>query len=104
MDYLYIQVSLDGATAETNDAIRGNWTFGQATRGMKFLVDAGFQNLSTNTVVTAVNFREIVQIYELGRTYGVRRGFPGSGRREVRNGSGMNTISTRPSFRSCRSS
>ena len=38
------------------------------------LVRHGFptHKLSTNTVVTAANFREILQIYALGRRYGVK--------------------------------
>jgi radical SAM protein with 4Fe4S-binding SPASM domain len=31
-----------------------------------------FPNLSTNTVVTAANFRDILPIYDLGRRYGVK--------------------------------
>jgi mycofactocin biosynthetic radical S-adenosylmethionine protein MftC len=74
MDYLYIQVSLDGATAATNDPIRGKGTFDRSISGLETLVRRGFptHRLSTNTVVTAVNFREIIQIHELGRRYGVK--------------------------------
>ena len=74
MDYLYIQVSLDGATAATNDPIRGKGTFDRIISGLENLVHRGFptHRLSTNTVVTAVNFREIIQIHELGRRYGVK--------------------------------
>jgi mycofactocin biosynthetic radical S-adenosylmethionine protein MftC len=72
MDLLYIQVSLDGAGSETNDVIRGEGTFDRILRAIDLLVDAGFPNLSTNTVVTAINFREIIQIYELGRRFGIK--------------------------------
>ena len=72
MDYLYIQVSLDGATTGTNDSIRGNGTFDKILAGLDILVKHSFPNLSINMVVTAVNFKEILQIYELARHYGVR--------------------------------
>jgi mycofactocin radical SAM maturase len=74
MDYLYIQVSLDGATPGTNDPIRGEGTFERIVSGIEMLVRHGFptHKLSTNTVVTAVNFKDILQIYRLGRRYGVK--------------------------------
>ncbi len=74
MEYLYIQVSLDGATPGTNDPIRGMGTFERIISGIEMLVRHGFptHKLSTNTVVTAMNFREILQIHGLGRRYGVK--------------------------------
>lgn len=72
MELLYIQVSLDGASADTNDAIRGKGTFPRIMSGIETLVNAGFPHLSTNTVVTSVNFKEILDIYRLGRRYGVK--------------------------------
>ena len=72
MDLLYLQVSLDGATARTNDAIRGSGTFDAVVSTIELLVKHGFRNVSTNTVVTRVNLGEISQIYELGKNYGVR--------------------------------
>jgi mycofactocin biosynthetic radical S-adenosylmethionine protein MftC len=72
MRFLYMQVSLDGATAETNDAIRGRGTFDRIINALKVLVAYDFRNASTNTVVTGINFREIGQIYELGKKYGLK--------------------------------
>ncbi len=72
MDLLYIQVSLDGATAETNDKIRGAGTFKKITSGIELLAKYSFPNLSTNTVVTGINFREILEIYKLGKQYGTK--------------------------------
>jgi mycofactocin biosynthetic radical S-adenosylmethionine protein MftC len=72
MRSLYLQVSLDGATAETNDAIRGRGTFDRIMHALKLLVAHDFRNASTNTVVTGINFREIRQIYELGKQYGLK--------------------------------
>jgi mycofactocin biosynthetic radical S-adenosylmethionine protein MftC len=72
MELLYIQVSLDGANPKTNDAIRGNGTYGRIIHAVELLLEAGFPNLSTNTVVTAANFREILDLYHLGRQYGIK--------------------------------
>lgn len=69
MDLLYIQVSLDGATAETNDIIRGKGSFAQAISGIENLNKYLFPHLSINTVVTGKNFREIKDMYLLGQDY-----------------------------------
>jgi mycofactocin radical SAM maturase len=72
MDLLYIQVSLDGATPETNDSIRGSGTYDKILAGIELLIKYSFPNVSTNTVVTRMNFKEIIKIYELGRHYGMK--------------------------------
>jgi mycofactocin radical SAM maturase len=72
MDLLYIQVSLDGASPETNDRIRGKGTFERIMKGIGLLVTHGFPHLSTNTVVTASNFRDITRLYELGAAHGIK--------------------------------
>ncbi|HVN97440.1 MAG TPA: mycofactocin radical SAM maturase, partial [Syntrophorhabdaceae bacterium] len=72
MNLLYIQVSLDGARPATNDAIRGKGTFDRIVRGIELLVEGGFSRMSINTVVTALNFREIQHIRELANQYGIR--------------------------------
>ncbi len=69
MDLLYIQVSLDGATAETNDSIRGKGSYEKAISGIENLNKYNFPNLSINTVVTRKNFREIKDMYLLGKKY-----------------------------------
>jgi mycofactocin radical SAM maturase len=69
MEYLYVQVSLDGACADTNDAVRGKGTFEKVISGIEALNRHGFPHLSINTVVMGTNFREILDIYELGKTY-----------------------------------
>jgi mycofactocin biosynthetic radical S-adenosylmethionine protein MftC len=72
MELLYIQVSLDGAHPKTNDAIRGAGTYGRIMGAIELLLETGFPHLSTNTVVTAVNFKEIIDLYHLGREYGIK--------------------------------
>jgi molybdenum cofactor biosynthesis enzyme MoaA len=44
---LEFRVSLDGFTAESNDAVRGDGTFARALRGMRQLVECGFLPIVT---------------------------------------------------------
>lgn len=69
MRLFYIQISIDGASSETNDKIRGQGVFEKAVRGIELLNKYNFKNLSINTVVTRENFREIQDIYGLGKYY-----------------------------------
>jgi mycofactocin biosynthetic radical S-adenosylmethionine protein MftC len=71
MKLLRIQVSLDGATATTNDAIRGSGTYERILEGIHLLCKQGFPHLSINTVVTRSNFCEIEQLCELAHHYRV---------------------------------
>src|SRR5580693_636611 len=41
-DYVDVQISLDGATAEVNDAVRGSGSYATALRAIGNLADAGF--------------------------------------------------------------
>src|SRR6201985_1148033 len=41
-DYVDVQISLDGATAEVNDAVRGRGSYALALRALGNLADAGF--------------------------------------------------------------
>ena len=43
-DYVDVQISLDGATAEVNDAVRGPGSFATAMRAMENLRAAGFRS------------------------------------------------------------
>src|SRR5439155_26327211 len=42
-DYVDVQISLDGATADVNDAVRGRGSYDTAIRAMRNLADAGFR-------------------------------------------------------------
>ncbi|MGD0231497.1 MAG: mycofactocin radical SAM maturase [Syntrophorhabdales bacterium] len=72
MDLLYLQVSLDGATRETNDRIRGEGSYDLIMFGIELLARYRIPNFSINTVVTRINFREIKELYELAHTYGAK--------------------------------
>jgi mycofactocin radical SAM maturase len=69
---VYLQVSLDGARAETNDAIRGAGTFERILAGVELLAARGYPDLSLNMVVTRVNVSEIAEFDRLARLYGAK--------------------------------
>ena len=65
-----IQVSIDGATRETCDAIRGEGTFDSAIEALKLLAPTTIAT-SMNTVLTAQNANEIPALYEMSQSLGV---------------------------------
>ncbi len=67
-DYLDVQISVDGATAETNDPVRGAGSYARARRAMDRLAehDVGFK---INATVTSQNFQEIDDLYALASRY-----------------------------------
>jgi len=68
---LKLQVSIDGATSETNDAIRGKGSFVAATEGLKRVGELGFET-SLTTVVTARNAHDLMQLTELANSLGAK--------------------------------
>jgi mycofactocin radical SAM maturase len=54
-DYVDVQISLDGATAEVNDAVRGPGSYATATQAMTYLQQAGFRGFKLSVVVTREN-------------------------------------------------
>jgi mycofactocin radical SAM maturase len=66
-----VQVSLDGATPEVNDRIRGQGTFHRIIKGIELLAGKDIP-LSINTVVTSLNFMQLSQLKELAISYGAR--------------------------------
>ncbi len=64
-------VSLDGASQESNDFIRGDGSFNRTIRGLKNLVLNEHLHCGINTVVTQRNFREVPDILKLAMELGV---------------------------------
>ncbi|GAB1818650.1 mycofactocin radical SAM maturase [Herbidospora sp. RD11066] len=54
-DYVDVQVSLDGATAEVNDRVRGAGSYTMALKALDNLAEAGFKNAKLSVVVTREN-------------------------------------------------
>jgi mycofactocin radical SAM maturase len=69
-DYVDVQISLDGATAEVNDAIRGPGSFAMAIRALENLSAAGFQDAKISVVATRHNVDQLDQFAALARRYG----------------------------------
>jgi mycofactocin radical SAM maturase len=58
-DYVDVQISLDGATAEVNDAVRGVGSYDTALRAMANLADAGFVGFKISVVMTRHNVDQL---------------------------------------------
>jgi mycofactocin radical SAM maturase len=57
--YVDVQISLDGSTAEINDAIRGPGSYDTALRAMANLYDAGMRGFKISVVMTRHNIGQI---------------------------------------------
>ena len=69
-DYVDVQISLDGATAEVNDAVRGAGSFAMAMRALENLADAGFKDAKISVVVTRHNVDQLDEFAALAARYG----------------------------------
>lgn len=72
MDYLDIQISLDGTDAVTNDAVRGEGSYATAIRAMDHLRDAGFGQFKISVVVTRHNVDQLDDFKALADSYGAQ--------------------------------
>jgi mycofactocin radical SAM maturase len=70
MDYVDVQISLDGATPQTNDPVRGIGSYAAARRAMDRLADAGFGPFKISVVVTRHNAVEMDALEALAGEYG----------------------------------
>ena len=68
---VYIQVSLDGATPASNDAIRGRGSFDKAVQALQYLRQNDIE-VSINTVLTRRSFPELEQLKELAVSLGAK--------------------------------
>lgn len=71
-DYVDVQISLDGATAAVNDAVRGTGSYDTAVRAMRNLADAGFANFKISVVVTRANVDQLDDFKALADRYGAQ--------------------------------
>ncbi|MFC4533019.1 mycofactocin radical SAM maturase [Sphaerisporangium dianthi] len=71
-DYVDVQISLDGATAEVNDAVRGAGSFAIATTAMRNLADAGFANFKISVVFTRHNAGQLDDFAAMAAEYGAQ--------------------------------
>jgi mycofactocin radical SAM maturase len=68
-DYVDVQISLDGATQEVNDPVRGAGSFATAVRAMENLYDAGFAGFKLSVVATRTNIDQLDQFKALADRY-----------------------------------
>ncbi|MSO59570.1 MAG: mycofactocin radical SAM maturase [Ilumatobacteraceae bacterium] len=72
MDYLDIQISLDGVDANTNDAVRGIGSYNIARRAMDNLAAANFGPFKISVVMTRHNVSQLDQFKALADSYGAQ--------------------------------
>src|ERR1700747_639754 len=71
-DYVDVQISLDGATREVNDAVRGPGSFDTALRAMGNLRDAGFRGFKLSVVMTRQNIPQIDEFKAIADEFGAQ--------------------------------
>ena len=70
LDYVDVQVSLDGADAAVNDAVRGAGSHEAAMLAMAALSEAGFGPFKLSVVLTRHNVSQLEALLELARRFG----------------------------------
>ncbi|MFC1437297.1 mycofactocin radical SAM maturase [Streptacidiphilus sp. N1-10] len=71
-DYVDVQISLDGATPEVNDAVRGAGSYDTALRALANLADAGLRNAKLSVVCTRHNIAQLDAFKEIADRYGAQ--------------------------------
>jgi mycofactocin radical SAM maturase len=71
-DYVDVQISLDGATAEVNDRVRGRGSYATAVRAMERLAAAGFTSFKISVVVTRENAGQLDAFAAIADRYGAQ--------------------------------
>jgi mycofactocin radical SAM maturase len=69
-DYVDVQISLDGATAEVNDYVRGPGSYDTAIRALANLQEAGFKDAKISVVCTRQNIGQLDEFKALADSYG----------------------------------
>jgi len=71
-DYVDVQISLDGATAEVNDRVRGTGSYATAVRALENLAEAGMKDFKVSVVVTRENVSQLDAFKALTDRYGAQ--------------------------------
>ncbi len=69
-DYVDVQISLDGATAEVNDYVRGPGSYDTALQALANLQDAGFSDAKISVVCTRANVGQLDEFKALADRFG----------------------------------
>ena len=70
--YVDVQISLDGATAEVNDAVRGKGSYATAMRAMRNLADAGMTGFKISVVMTRHNLPQLDAFKAIADSFGAQ--------------------------------
>jgi [mycofactocin precursor peptide]-tyrosine decarboxylase / 3-amino-5-[(4-hydroxyphenyl)methyl]-4,4-dimethylpyrrolidin-2-one synthase len=71
-DYVDVQISLDGASAEVNDRVRGPGSYDTALRAMRALADAGFEGFKISVVITRENVAQLDRFKAIADGFGAQ--------------------------------
>ena len=71
-DYIDVQISLDGATADVNDAVRGTGSYETAIRAMANLAAAGVRGFKVSVVMTRHNVSQLDAFKQLADDHGAQ--------------------------------
>ena len=69
-DYVDVQISLDGATPEVNDYVRGPGSYDTALTALQNLADAGFSDAKISVVCTRENIGQIDEFKAIADRFG----------------------------------
>ncbi|WP_017936751.1 mycofactocin radical SAM maturase [Nocardioides sp. Iso805N] len=69
-DYVDVQISLDGATPEVNDHVRGTGSYDMAMRALTNLQDAGFTDAKISVVCTRENIGQLDEFKAIADRFG----------------------------------
>ncbi len=72
MDYVDVQISIDGADAATNDAVRGEGSFEAAIAAMHHLREADFGEFKISVVMTRHNIPQLDRLAALADRFGAQ--------------------------------
>src|SRR5215472_2099552 len=68
-DYVDVQISLDGATEQVNDAVRGPGSYRTALAAMRHLAAAGMRGFKLSTVITRQNADQLDELAALAHEH-----------------------------------
>ncbi len=71
-DYVDVQISIDGADADTNDPVRGEGSFATAVQAMEHLQAAGFEGFKISVVMTRHNIPQVDEFKAMADHYGAQ--------------------------------
>ena len=71
-DYVDVQISLDGATAEVNDAVRGPGSYATLAAKIDFYLSLGFRGFKISVVITRQNVSQLDQFKAIADRFGAQ--------------------------------